>query len=195
MADRRVAVTVAAGYIGGRLGERLRDFDGIGGVLAIDQRPLPTQAGGKVEFLQQDVTASLANAFAAHGIDTVVHLAYLMRPSRDSRTARRVNVGGAESVLKACAQVGVAKVVYLSSTSVYGAHPDNPPFLKEGSPARPAAGFQYCEDKANSEALIDAFVAERPDTVATRRPLSASPVSVVWTAQLVHSSGAACKVR
>ena len=167
MADRRVAVTGAAGYIGGRLVERLRDCDSIGGVLAIDRRPIPTQTGGKVEFLQQDVTASLADAFAAHGIDTVVHLAYLMRPSRDSRAARRVNVGGTESVLKACSQVGVARMVYLSSTSVYGAHEDNPPLLTEESPARPVKGFQYSEDKVQAEALIERFAGEQGDRSAT----------------------------
>ncbi len=163
----RVAVTGASGYVGSRLVDGLEAEDEVGMVLAMDVRPPARSFGAKVEFLRQDVSVPFLLAFASHEIDTVVHLAYVLRQGRNREANRRVNVGGTANFLDACAEAGVRKIVYLSSTSVYGAHPDNPPFPKEGSPARPAAGFQYSEDKANSEALIDAFVAERPDTVAT----------------------------
>jgi UDP-glucose 4-epimerase len=162
-----VAVTGASGYVGSRLVESLEAEDGVGMVLAMDVRPPAVSFGAKVAFLQQDVSVPFLRAFASHEIGTVVHLAYVLRQGRNREANRRVNVGGTANLLAACAEAGVRKIVYLSSTSVYGAHPDNPSYLKEGSPARPARGFQYSEDKAGCEALIDAFVAERPDTVAT----------------------------
>ena len=164
---RRVAVTGASGYVGSRLIESLEDEGEVELVLAMDVRPTAGRLGAKVTFVQQDVSVPFPRAFASHEIDTVVHLAYVLRQGRNRESNRRVNVGGTTNLLDACAEAGVRKIVYLSSTSVYGAHPDNPSFLVEGSPARPARGFQYSEDKARSEALIEAFAVERPNTVAT----------------------------
>ena len=53
-------------------------------------------------------------------------------------------------------------IVYLSSTSVYGAHPDNPQALTEEMPARPVKGFQYSEDKLASEGLLDEYASASP---------------------------------
>ena len=63
--------------------------------------------------------------------------------------------------------LGVRKIVYLSSTTVYGAHPDNPPMLTEESPPRPAAGFQYSHDKLAAERLIDDYASSNPGVVVT----------------------------
>ncbi|MCH8108790.1 MAG: NAD-dependent epimerase/dehydratase family protein, partial [Chloroflexi bacterium] len=78
------------------------------------------------------------------------------------------------NVLEACEQAGVRHLLYLSSTSVYGAHADNSPFLTEDSPARPVPGFQYSEDKARVESLIAGFAKRHPETTAT--VLRACPV-------------------
>ena len=79
------------------------------------------------------------------------------RWSHDRLAAHRVNVGGTSNLLDASAEAGVRRIVYLSSTSVYGAHADNPPMLTESSPARPVRGFQYSEDKAEAERQASLF--------------------------------------
>jgi len=98
-------------------------------VLATDivhpRSPLPAKA----LFVHQDVAVPFGELFSQYGIDTVVHLAYVMKPDRDHKAARRVNVGGTKNVLAACSDSGVSRLVYLSSTSVYGAHADNPALL------------------------------------------------------------------
>ena len=164
---RRVAVTGASGYVGARLVERLERAATVEGILAMDIRPPAGGLGPKAAFLHFDVSVPFPDALAAHRIDTVVHLAYVLRQGRDREANRRVNVGGTSNLLEACAEAGVRKIVYLSSTSVYGAHPDNPPLLTESSPVRPVKGFQYSEDKVRSEAMIEEFVSGRPDTIAT----------------------------
>ena len=159
---RRIAVTGASGYIGTLLIRRLEESDAVGGILALDVREPAPRFGNSVKFVRQDVSQPFPELFADHDIDTVVHLAYLLRQGRDREANRRVNVDGATHTLEACRRAGVRRVVYLSSTSVYGAHPDNPEALTEDMPARPVAGFQYSEDKLKSEKLIARFAADSP---------------------------------
>ena len=157
---RRIAVTGASGYVGSLLIRRLAGCEAVGGILAIDVRDPSSPFGECVSFVRQDVSQPFPRLFAEHSIDTVVHLAYELRQGRDREANRRVNVDGTTRTLDACRRAGVRRLVYLSSTSVYGAHPDNPEALSEEMPARPIAGFQYSEDKLQSEKLIARFASE-----------------------------------
>ena len=168
----RVAVTGASGYVGSSLVRRLEREEGVVSVLAIDVRPPRPRFGPKVSFLQSDVTAPFEGLLERHGIDSVVHLAFLMRPR--GGPARRVNIGGTAGVLDACGAVGVGSLLYLSSTTVYGAHPDNPAELTEESSVRPVRGFRYGEHKAEAETMIERFAALHPRTAVT--VLRACPV-------------------
>ena len=160
---RRVAVTGAAGYVGRSLIARLARDASVDRILALDVRPLPADiAKGPVVFARHDVTRPFGPLLREHRIDALAHLAYVLRPSRDREAARRVNVDGAASALASCEAAGVRHVLYLSSSSVYGAHPDNPPLLGEDAQPRPPRGFQYSEDKAAAERLIANFAASRP---------------------------------
>ena len=156
----RIAITGASGYIAGRLIRQLQDCGGVSAILATDIRPPSVQPSGKVKFARWDVTESRPDIFSSHRIDTVIHLAYVLNPARREAHARRVNVAGTDNVLQACEAAGVRHIIYLSSTSVYGAHADNPAFLAETDPVRPVSGFQYSEDKAAAESRLFEF-AER----------------------------------
>ena len=169
---RRVAVTGAAGYVGTSLIKRLEREEAVEKVLALDIRHPEKPFGPKVLFQKHDVTAPLADTLAEHTIDSAVHLAFVMSPRGGS--AQRVNVAGTSRVLEACAQAGVGYLLYLSSTTVYGAHPDNPPQLTEESPIRPVKGFRYGEHKAAAEGLLRTFARRHSDVAVT--VLRACPV-------------------
>ena len=156
----RIAITGASGYVGQRLVDRLRREASVEYILAMDLSPMPS--AGKVLSVVRDVSQPLGGLLADHRIQRVVHLAFVLKPGRNRDAIRRVNVGGLESVLEACTQAGADHLVYLSSTTIYGAHPDNPPLLTEESPLRPNRGFQYAEDKANSEEILNTFARRNP---------------------------------
>ena len=126
-------------------------------IVAIDRRPLSVSASEKVNFFQRDVQEPLGDLFRERGVDTLVHLAFVLRPGHDRKAMRRVNLSGASSVLDACAEAGVKNLIYLSSATVYGARPDNSPLLTEDSPVRPAIGFQYASDKVLAELIFQRY--------------------------------------
>ena len=163
---RRVAVTGASGRCAAGLLDRLERDPSVELILAIDIRPLPRRRGPKVAFHSRDVADSMGTLLVEHAIDTVVHLAFAMSPGHDRAASRRVNVGGMESVLNAVAESGVGHLVYLSSTTVYGAHADNPPLLTEESPLRPPSGFQYGEDKVTAERMLGEFLSRHAAVTA-----------------------------
>ena len=136
-------------------------------ILATDIRPPDTQFSDKVKFAHWDVAESRPDIFSSHRIDTVIHLAYILDPTRRKARARRVNVTGTDNILQASREAGVKHVVYLSSTSVYGAHADNPALLTEREPVRPVEGFQYSQDKVAAESRLSEFAQRNPEAIVT----------------------------
>jgi len=155
----RVAVTGAAGYIGGRLIRRLETDETVDSILALDvvERPNLAARSEKTRFARLDVSEPFPDLFRERGINSVAHLAYVLAPGRRAEAARRVNVRGALNALEACANAEVRHVLYLSSASVYGARPDNPTFMDEDRHPNPIRGFQYSEDKLIAESLMSGF--------------------------------------
>ncbi len=160
-APRAVAVTGASGYIGTRLVRRLLETPGVERVTGVDLLPSPIEHE-RYTHVQQDMTDPLDDAFA--GAEAVVHLAFVLRQIRKRAQGRRINVGGAESVLRSCANAGVGRVVLMSSATVYGPRWDNPVALTEDAPVHPPKGFAYAEDKAACEELFRAFAREHWET-------------------------------
>ena len=135
-------------------------------VIGVDSRP-PRATSPKLRPFLHDITQPLGGLFEKEGVDSVIHLAFTLKPARDKRSARRVNVDGTAHVLRACQGSGVDHVLYLSSTAAYGAHRDNPVPLTEESPLRPNPRFQYSREKAETEGLFQAFAASNPQVAVT----------------------------
>lgn len=131
----RVLVTGAAGFIGSHVTERLlARGDSVVGLdnfndfydPALKRRNLaPSLAHPDFALVEGDLVdpAALARAFEVQRPDRVVHLAAWagVRPSIDRPLLyQQVNVEGTTRVLEACRAHGVDRLVFASSSSVYG---------------------------------------------------------------------------
>ncbi|MDD3158149.1 GDP-mannose 4,6-dehydratase [Anaeromusa sp.] len=97
--------------------------------------------------------AFLQRVLCSNTYDAVVHLAARagVGPSlRQPVLYQQVNIGGTQMVLEGCRQAGVRKVVFASSSSVYGGNREAP-FCEEHSVARPIS--PYAATKAAGELL------------------------------------------
>ena len=142
--------------------------------LAVDVWSPVEPLGPKATFVERDVLSPLGEVFIEHAVDAVAHLAFVVRAGRQRQAARRTNVDGVLNVLAACKEAGVKRIVYLSSTTVYGAHADNPDRLTEGLTPQPNPGFPYSEDKLQAERLMLEFAGRNPSVDVT--VLRACPV-------------------
>jgi UDP-glucose 4-epimerase len=108
------------------------------------------------EVLLHDIRDGDAVLEAMKGVRIVYHLAALPSVSRsvaDPLTTHQVNVDGTLNVLQAARRVGVRRVVYASSSSVYGDTPRLP--KEEGMPLAPQS--PYAASKAAGEGYCRAF--------------------------------------
>src|SRR5256886_10928163 len=131
MDGARVLVTGGAGFIGSHLVDRLVVRNE---VTVIDDLSTGTlrnlgRARGKVHLKKASVLETDTLAGAMKGQQTVYHLA--AKTSVPESVAKpeaywRTNVEGTVGVLKAAADAGVGRVVFVSSAAVYGNSPEMP---------------------------------------------------------------------
>jgi nucleoside-diphosphate-sugar epimerase len=114
MADRRfvVAVTGAAGLIGGILAERL---SGVYDLRLLDRIPIVDRPGMRVDLAD---LAGLERAL--RGADAVVHLAAASSVAASWSDVREANISGTFNVLEAARASGVPRVILASSNHVVG---------------------------------------------------------------------------
>lgn len=144
-----VAVTGACGYVAGRLIRSLCDTGRIERVLGFDVRD-PGIELDRFSFERVDVR-SPAMQSRLNGVDVLVHLAFVMNPIHHESEMRDVNVNGSQNVFRCAGRAGVRKIVYKSSATVYGAHPDNEMPLSETSSLRANLDFSYSAHKLEVE--------------------------------------------
>lgn len=185
-----VAITGVGGLVGRHLVARLEARGDVGRIVGLDvaeplRHPLPST---RLELRSADVRDP---ALTRHleGCDVVVHLAFIMDQLDDLGTMRDVNVAGTQNVFEAAAQAGVGKIVYTSSGTVYGAHPDNDFPLTEDSPLRGNPDFPYVEHKLEVERWLRPWAREHDDVAVTvLRPgvIAGTNVNNSWVRQLLE---------
>jgi len=161
----RVVVTGATGNAGTSTLRALGAHPGVDSVLGIARRR-PQLELPKVEWAQADVSSSdLEPHF--DGADAVVHLAWLIQPSRDEAILRATNVDGSRRVFEAAAAAGVGAVVYASSVGAYSPGPKDRA-VDESWPTDGIPSSFYARHKAEVERILDAFEREHPDMRVVR---------------------------
>jgi UDP-glucose 4-epimerase len=162
MSSPRYLVTGGAGFIGSHIaetllkqGESVRVFDNYitGRKSNLDAlKGLP----GTVEILTGDLRDMAAVRAAVVGTEVVFHqgaLASVPRSIADPVLSLETNVNGTQNVLLAARDAGVRRVVYASSSSVYGSSPTLP--KHEEMPTAPLS--PYAVQKLSGELLCGVF--------------------------------------
>jgi len=119
-------VTGGAGFIGSNIveellkrGDRVRILDNF----STGKRENLLQFLDKVELVEGDIRSYHIVRAAVEGVDYILHQAALPsvpRSINDPLTTNEVNVVGTLNILNAAKDVGVKRIVYASSSSIYG---------------------------------------------------------------------------
>ena len=161
----RVVVLGATGNVGTSVLHALGQGPGVEDIVGVARRAPSTQIPGvrwePADVVRDDLVPLLRGAAA------VIHLAWLIQPSRDRAATRAVNVGGSARVLRAVAEAGVPALVYASSVGAYSPGPKDRR-VDEGWPTGGIRTSFYSRDKAEVERMLDRFESERPDVRVVR---------------------------
>ncbi len=156
MANKKVLVTGGAGFIGSNLvrellnrGYSVKVLDNFSSGKRDNLKPF----GKDIELIEGDIRSYHIVREAVKDTDVVFHQAALPsvpRSVKDPITSNEVNVNGTLNVLDASVSASVRRVIYASSSSVYGDNPELP--KHEGMLPNPLspyavsklAGEKYC---------------------------------------------------
>jgi len=182
LTDRTVLVTGAAGFVGWHTCRALLDagwhvigldnFDPFYPRSAKEAGLALLRAEPGFRFVEADVRASEGVAPLLDGVDAVVHLA--ARPGvrqsvNAAETYRAINELGTARLLEACDARGARRIVFASSSSVYGAGVPSP-FQEDGVAGAPMS--PYAESKRAGEELALRFAQSTGGIVAIVRLFS-----------------------
>jgi UDP-glucose 4-epimerase len=161
----RIVVTGASGNVGTSVlralaaDERVREIVGVARRVP-DWRP-PRTAWVSADVERDDLRPLLA------GADAVIHLAWLIQPSRDEAELERVNVHGSRKVFSAAAEAGVGALVHASSIGVYSPGPKDRP-VDESWPHEGVPSSFYSRHKAAAERALDELEIAHPELRVVR---------------------------
>src|SRR3954467_13516344 len=164
----RVVVVGASGNVGTSGLHALVGDPGVDSVLGVARR-LPAINFPQTDRAAPDITRdSLEPLFA--GADAVVHLAWLIQPSRKLDVTRATNVDGSARVFRAAGKAGVGALVYASSVGAYSPGPKDRA-VDESWPTEGIETSFYSRHKAEVERILDEFETQHEHMrVARLRP-------------------------
>jgi UDP-glucose 4-epimerase len=161
----RVVVIGASGNVGTAVLRALAAEERVREVVGVARRrpgtPAPKTTWATADIARDDLAGVL------EGADCVVHLAWLIQPSRDESITHAVNVEGSARVFDAAARAGVGAIVYASSIGAYAQGPKDSR-VDESWPATGIPTSFYSRHKAAVEQRLDAFEQAHPDVRVVR---------------------------
>jgi nucleoside-diphosphate-sugar epimerase len=173
------SISGGAGFLGLHLARRLL-AEGYQ-VRTLDVVPLDdAELEQSVEELRGDIRDPDRVRALVAGADVVVHAAAALPIQASRESIRSVNVGGTENVLHAAHDAGVRRVVFISSTAVYGVPEKHP--IEESDPVVGVGA--YGESKIDAEGLCRVAAVEttiiRPKTFIGPERLGVFEILFDW---------------
>jgi len=157
-------LTGGSGFLGVALARKLA---GQGATVRVFDLACSPRLPEDVEFIKGDVRDLDELKETVASCDVVHHLVGIMPQARAPREAMQaVNVGGTENVLRAASEEGVKRVVFVSSSEVYG-QPQTIP-MPEDHPKEPIG--EYGRNKVVAEKLCHEYREKKGIEVVILRP-------------------------
>jgi UDP-glucose 4-epimerase len=161
----RVVIVGASGNVGTSVLHALAGEDAVDSIVGISRRR-PPMDWPKTTWVEADISRDdLTGHF--RGADCVVHLGWLIQPSRDEATLYATNVEGSQHVFNSAVQAGVPALVYASSVGAYSPGPKDRAVDESWATDGVATSF-YSRHKAATERLLDSLEREHPDLRVVR---------------------------
>ena len=155
-----IMITGATSYEGDQLSRLLLD-DTSHRVIGVDQTAPQVPLHDRLDFVQADVrNRLLADLLRLEGVSTVYHLGWQSMNGGHPPLALA-------SLLAACAAAGVAHLVWVSHTAVYGPHPTNAAFISEDQPPYTKNTGGQVADLVAGEQLCFEFAQTHPELQIT----------------------------
>ncbi len=145
-------VTGAAGFLGSQIVEHLHRKGER--VIAFDILPARQQLSG-VRYVVGDVLDKELVKTLMKEVEYVHHNAALVPLTKAGEGFQRVNVGGTRVILELCKEFNIKKLVYMSSSAIYGVPTDVP--VTDQTDCKPIEA--YGQSKLDAEELVRAYMA------------------------------------
>lgn len=183
----RIAITGATGFLGSHLTRKLLQEGRQ--VLALGRN---TEMGARLkakgaEFVQADLSELPKLVKAFEGCDRVVHCAALSSPWGSLKEFHRCNVAGTAKVLQATQETRVARLIHISSPSIYFSFAHRTAICEEA----PLPGTQvnhYSRTKLEAEKLVDQASADGLGTIILRPRALFGPGDTVLLPRLLEAN-------
>ena len=160
-------ITGGSGYIGSRLVELLVQREDTERIVITDIRA-PSVPWPRTSYVEMDIRdRAMGRLLEAEQPDALVHLAFVLNPMHDEQTMYDIDVNGTQNVLDAASRAGIGHLLVASSTTAYGAWPDNPVPLTEDDPVRGMPQYEYARDKTEIDRMCQLWAAKHPEAVMT----------------------------
>ena len=165
----KVLITGIASPLGRLLARRLAQGFTVCGVDARPWAGRPREVAMHVADLRK---REFEEVMRSERPSAVVHLGVRREMRGDERARHDLNVRGTKRLLDHCAAFGVGQLVVLSTSTVYGAAPENPLYMREDEPLSATRSYPEIRDRVEVDALASAFVWRVPEVrTAVLRPV------------------------
>src|SRR3954469_3717249 len=158
----KIVVTGATGNVGTSVIRALAADERVEEIVGVARRT-PRWPAPRTRWVAADIER---DPLPFAGADVVIHLAWLIQPSRDAAELERVNVRGSRRVFQQAADAGAA-IVHASSIGVYSPGPKDRA-VDESWPRDGVRSSFYSRHKAEAERTLDAVEAGAPDLGVVR---------------------------
>lgn len=157
----RVLVLGSSGFIGSRVVASLGS-SGRAQVVALSRKPVARLRDNNATTATADISVPGSLRRFLTGADVVIHAASYV--GSEPRLAHAINEAGTGNVVEQCREAGVARLIYVSTCSVYGSGPHRG-ILEDGAEYHPASPASA--SRAAAEQLVLGYGGEvvRPNLV------------------------------